>query len=87
MAKYKVLSLDGGGLRGLITARLLDRLNSDQKIAGWLDSVDMLTSVHLRVVFLRWALRLENRPSIFVTYTRIRARKYLTIVFGTIFEI
>ncbi len=41
MAKYRVLSLDGGGLRGLITARLLDRLNSDQKIAGWLDSVDL----------------------------------------------
>jgi uncharacterized protein len=41
MAKYRVLSLDGGGLRGLITARLLDRLNSDSKIAGWLDSVDL----------------------------------------------
>jgi patatin-like phospholipase/acyl hydrolase len=41
MAKYGVLSLDGGGLRGLITARLLDRLNSNPKISGWLDSVDL----------------------------------------------
>lgn len=41
MAKYRILSLDGGGLRGLITARLLDRLNSDPRIAGWLNSVDL----------------------------------------------
>ncbi len=39
MAKYRILSLDGGGLRGLITARLLDRLNKHPDIAGWLDSV------------------------------------------------
>ncbi|AXI03616.1 patatin-like phospholipase family protein [Aquirhabdus parva] len=39
MAKYRILSLDGGGLRGLITARLLDRLNKHQDIAGWLDGV------------------------------------------------
>ena len=41
MAKYRVLSLDGGGLRGLITARLLDRLNSHPEIVGWIDSVDL----------------------------------------------
>lgn len=41
MAKYRVLSLDGGGLRGLITARLLDRLNSSPAIKGWLDSTDL----------------------------------------------
>ena len=41
MAKYRVLSIDGGGLRGLITARLLERLSSHPKIVGWLDSVDL----------------------------------------------
>ena len=41
MANYRILSLDGGGLRGLITARLLDRLNNDPKIAGFLDDVDL----------------------------------------------
>ncbi|MGV8075318.1 MAG: patatin-like phospholipase family protein [Syntrophobacteraceae bacterium] len=41
MAKYRILSLDGGGLRGLITARLLCRLNSHSDIAGWLDSTDL----------------------------------------------
>jgi patatin-like phospholipase/acyl hydrolase len=42
MAMYKILSLDGGGLRGLITARMLQRLNADPAIAGWLDKVDLI---------------------------------------------
>lgn len=41
MAKYRILSLDGGGLRGLITARLLARLNAHPAIAGWLGTVDL----------------------------------------------
>lgn len=41
MASYRILSLDGGGLRGLITARLLDRLNNHPAIAGWLDKVNL----------------------------------------------
>lgn len=39
---YKILSLDGGGLRGLITARLLQRLNAEQAIGGWLDRADLI---------------------------------------------
>ena len=39
---YKILSLDGGGIRGLITARLLQRLNDHHKIRGWLDDVDLV---------------------------------------------
>ena len=41
MAKYRILSLDGGGLRGLITARLLARLNTHPQVAGWLSTVDL----------------------------------------------
>lgn len=41
MAKCRILSLDGGGLRGLITARILQRLNDDPKIKGWLDNADL----------------------------------------------
>ncbi|MBN2374312.1 patatin-like phospholipase family protein [bacterium] len=41
MPRYRILSLDGGGLRGLITARLLHRLNLHHDIAGWLDTVDL----------------------------------------------
>ncbi|MFA5941364.1 MAG: CBASS cGAMP-activated phospholipase [Sinimarinibacterium sp.] len=42
MAKYRILALDGGGLRGLITARLLQRLNDDPVTAGWLDQADLI---------------------------------------------
>jgi patatin-like phospholipase/acyl hydrolase len=41
MTKYRILSLDGGGLRGLITARMLDRLTKDHRINGWLDNTDL----------------------------------------------
>ncbi|MBN2384432.1 patatin-like phospholipase family protein, partial [bacterium] len=41
MKKYRILSLDGGGLRGLITTRLLHRLNTESGIRGWIDDVDL----------------------------------------------
>jgi patatin-like phospholipase/acyl hydrolase len=40
MASYKILSLDGGGIRGLLTAIILERLNLTNP--GWLDKVDLL---------------------------------------------
>lgn len=42
MAKYRILSLDGGGLRGLITSRFLQRLSDDPTNGGWLDHVDLI---------------------------------------------
>ncbi len=42
MAKYRILSLDGGGIRGLISVILLQRLGAEPGLAGWLDSVDLL---------------------------------------------
>jgi patatin-like phospholipase/acyl hydrolase len=42
MAKYRILSLDGGGLRGLITVRLLQQLNQTPTTKGWLDKVDLI---------------------------------------------
>lgn len=42
MPIYRILSLDGGGLRGLITARLLQRLDAMPGIAGWLGRADLL---------------------------------------------
>ena len=42
MPTYRILSLDGGGLRGLITARLLQRLDAMPGIAGWLGRADLL---------------------------------------------
>lgn len=35
----RILSLDGGGIRGILTARLLQRL--DEAVPGWLDHVDL----------------------------------------------
>ena len=37
--RYRVLSLDGGGIRGLITSRLLERL--EDRRSGWIDDVDL----------------------------------------------
>ena len=40
MAPYRILSLDGGGIRGLLTAVLLEQL--DRRVPGWRDSVDLI---------------------------------------------
>lgn len=40
MSKYRILCLDGGGIRGFITARLLQRLQTEHP--GWLDQVDLI---------------------------------------------
>lgn len=42
MAKYRILSIDGGGLRGLIAVRLLEQLAEDPDLSGWLDQVDLI---------------------------------------------
>ncbi|HEX4939460.1 MAG TPA: patatin-like phospholipase family protein [Candidatus Kapabacteria bacterium] len=40
MAIFRILSLDGGGVRGLLSATLLDQL--EQRVPGWLNNVDMV---------------------------------------------
>lgn len=40
MTTYRILSLDGGGIRGLLTTVLLERLQ--EAAPGWLDRVDLL---------------------------------------------
>ncbi len=42
MARYRILSLDGGGIRGIITAIILQRLNTEDGLTGWLDSTDLI---------------------------------------------
>jgi len=37
---FRILSLDGGGVRGLLTARILHRL--EQEVPGWIDQVDLI---------------------------------------------
>src|SRR4029450_9596305 len=42
MAKYRILTLDGDGIRGVITAVLLERLNAEAGLMGWLQQLDLI---------------------------------------------
>ena len=42
MAKYRILSLDGGGIRGIITTVILNRLNTHPEISDFLEGVDLV---------------------------------------------
>lgn len=40
MATYRIVSFDGGGIRGLLTTTVLERL--DAAVPGWLDRAQLL---------------------------------------------
>ena len=42
MAKYRILSIDGGGIRGIVTAVLMQRLQATPGLEGFLDEVDLV---------------------------------------------
>jgi uncharacterized protein len=42
MAKYRILTIDGGGLLGVIPTVLLQRLSEHPTLAGWLGTTDLL---------------------------------------------
>jgi uncharacterized protein len=41
MAKYRILTIDGGGLLGVIPTVLLQRLSTHPTLAGWLENTDL----------------------------------------------
>ncbi len=41
MSKYRILSIDGGGIRGIVTTIILQRLKAEPGLAEWLDKVDL----------------------------------------------
>jgi patatin-like phospholipase/acyl hydrolase len=74
MAKYRILSLDGGGLRGLITARLLDRLNNTSEISGWLSEVDLYAGTSTGGI-LALALAVGKSPDEICTLYKDKGKK------------
>ena len=42
MSKYKILSLDGGGIRGIITAVILQRLREAPGLSNFLDDINLI---------------------------------------------
>ena len=42
MAKYRVVSIDGGGIRGLVTTILLQRIIATPGLENFLDSIDLI---------------------------------------------
>lgn len=42
MAKYRVLSIDGGGIRGLVTTVLLQRIIKSPGMENFLQTIDLI---------------------------------------------
>ena len=42
MAKYRIVSIDGGGIRGLVTTILLQRIVATRGLENFLDSIDLV---------------------------------------------
>jgi patatin-like phospholipase/acyl hydrolase len=42
MARYRILSIDGGGIRGIVTTVLMQRLQATPGLEGFLDEVDLV---------------------------------------------
>lgn len=61
MARFRILSLDGGGIRGLVAAILLIRLNREKGLEGWLERADLLAGTSTGALI---ALLLANGQSL-----------------------
>ena len=72
---YRILSLDGGGMRGLITVTLLRRLEA--AAPGWLDQVDLLTGSSTGGI-LAIALARGERPEELATLYTTGGRRIFT---------
>jgi patatin-like phospholipase/acyl hydrolase len=69
MAKYRILTLDGGGIRGILTARLLERIAAERP--GFLSQVDLLAGTSTGSI-LAIGLALGLTPAQLVTLYKER---------------
>ncbi len=69
---YRILSLDGGGMRGLITLTVMRRL--DEAVPGWLQKVDLITGSSTGGI-LAIGLAYGSRPEELVSLYTICGRK------------
>ena len=42
MGGYRILSIDGGGIRGIISTILLQRISKEPSLSGWMEKVDLV---------------------------------------------
>jgi uncharacterized protein len=74
MSTYRVLALDGGGIRGIVTVVLLQRLAAAAGLTGWLDRVDLVAGTStggLIALGLAKGLGLDVLQDLYVTKGKV----------------
>jgi len=69
MAKYRVLSIDGGGIRGVVTTVMMERLAATPGLESFLDRADLIAGTStggLLALGIAHGLNLEEIRSIYV---------------------
>lgn len=69
MAKYRVLSIDGGGIRGIVTTVMMQRLAATPGLEGFLDKVDLIAGTStggLLALGIARGLSLEDIRNIYI---------------------
>lgn len=79
--RYRVLSFDGGGIRGLLASRLLERIAAERP--GWLDAVDLLAGTSTGAI-LATAIAAGLEPA---TISRIYSERGREVFEETIWDL
>ena len=69
MAKYRVLSIDGGGIRGIVTTVMMQRLAATPGLEGFLEKVDLIAGTStggLLALGIARGLSLEEMRDIYI---------------------